>query len=232
MQRASWLATAMLSAWCGGAAAQTAPATPAVPAPVAAAAPEQAAPAPTGLRLPAGTLVAIALGEQLTSKDRTRGDKFAIQLAAPITLDGRVVAPAGATGQGEVVYAEAAKGGGAPGKLVLAARYIDVGQVRVPLKAFQLASSGENEFTKMYVASQLIGPAVMFMNGQEVVYPAGVRASAKIAQDVVFPPPPDAPPPAAAPPSAAVTSAAVTPAALTPAATPAQPTAPVQEPVK
>jgi hypothetical protein len=222
MQQAYWLAAVMLSASWGCAAAQT---TPTSPPPAAVTAPpiQQPAPAQTpvapaaeadGVHVPAGTVVAIALAEQLTSKNRSRGEKFAIQLAAPITIDGRVVAPAGASGQGEVVYAEAAKGGGAPGKLVLAARYVDVGQVRVPLKAFQLASSGENEFTKMYVASQLIGPAVMFMNGQEVVYPAGVRANAKVAQDVVFPAPPDAPPP---PP---------------PPATQTQPAAPAQEPVK
>jgi hypothetical protein len=219
MRRACWLAAAVLSVWWGCASAQSAPPpppTPAAPAVSTTQTQDQTAPA-DGVRVPVGTLVSIAIAEQLTSKDRTRGDKFAIQLAAPITVDGRVVAPAGATGQGEVVYAEAAKGGGAPGKLVLAARYIDVGSVRVPLKAFQLASSGENEFTKMYVASQFIGPAVMFMNGQEVVYPAGVRASAKIAEDVVFPPPPDAPPPAAAPP---------------PSTTSAQPAAPAQEPVK
>lgn len=217
MQRAYWLAAVMLSGSWGCAAAQTTSATP--PDAVAAPTPPAQTPAgqPTqadGVHVPAGTVVAIALAEQLTSKDRTRGQKFAIQLAAPITVDGRIVAAAGASGQGEVVYAEAAKGGGAPGKLVLAARYIDVGQVRVPLKAFQLASSGENEFTKMYVASQLIGPAVMFMNGQEVVYPAGVRANAKVAQDVVFPTPPDAPPPPAPQ-----------------AATQTQP-APAQEPVK
>jgi hypothetical protein len=202
MQRAYWLAAVMLC-WSWGCAAAE---TTSTSAPIAAPTPLQPAPAQTptalpaqadGVHVPAGTVVAIALAEQLTSKDRTRGEKFPIQLAAPITIDGRVVAAAGASGQGEVVYAEAAKGGGAPGKLVLAARYIDVGQVRVPLKAFQLASSGENEFTKMRVASQLIGPAVMFMNGQEVVYPAGVRANAKVAQDVVFPPRPDAPPPAA-----------------------------------
>ena len=223
MQRAYWLAALMLSAPWSCAAAQTtsppaavaAPTPPPPPPTTPAALPTQA----DSVVLPAGTVVAIALAEQLTSKTAARGQKFAIQLAAPITVDGRLVAPAGASGLGEVVYAEAAKGGGAPGKLVLAARYVDVGKLRVPLKAFQLSSSGENEYTKMYVAAQLIGPAVMFMNGQEVVYPAGVRANAKVAQDVVFPPPPDAAPPAPQ-------------AAPTPAAAQTQPSAPVPEPVK
>ena len=81
-------------------------------------------------------MVRIAITQALNSQSGTRGQTFPIQLASPIVVDGRIVAPAGSTGGGEIVYAEPGGGGGAPGKLVLAARYIDVGSVRIPLKAF------------------------------------------------------------------------------------------------
>jgi hypothetical protein len=204
------LLAAGLSAWCACALAQpsgeTPPAPPAQPvaaqpatSPPAAAAPAVAAPATE--HLAADTLVHIELVDQVSSKTGKRGDKFAIRLSSAIVVDGHVVAPAGATGEGEVVYAEPGGGGGAPGKLVLAARYITVGDQRIPLKAFHLGAGGDSEFTQMQVAAQFIGPAVMFINGHEVVYPVGTRANAKVAQDLDLPAGPAAPAPAAASPS-------------------------------
>jgi hypothetical protein len=184
------------------------------------AAAEAAAPpaTPAELHLAADTPVRVELAEAVSSKDRKQGDKFALKLAAPIVVDGRVVAPAGASGQGEVVYAEKGGGGGKPGKLVLAVRYVEVGGTRIRLKALRLGAGGDSEFTQMEVAAQLIGPAVMFMNGHEVVYPAGTRAMAKVAEEIVLPDggPALAPPPVAAPTPAA--APASTPAAPAPAA--------------
>src|SRR5262249_51601016 len=116
------------------------PAQPSSPAPTAAPA------APADLHLAADTPVRIELGEAVSSKDRKDGDKFAIRLAPPIVVDGRIVAPAGSPGQGEVIYAERGGGGGKPGKLVLAVRYIDVGGVHIRLKALQLGAGGDSEF--------------------------------------------------------------------------------------
>lgn len=129
----------------------------------------------------------IALDEAVSSDSRKRGDKFTIKLAAPIVVDGRTVAAAGAAGVGEVVYAEPGGAGGAPGKLVLAARYIDVGAFRVRLKAFNLAAGGEANFREMQVAAQFLGPAVMFVNGRNVLYPLGMKAHAKVAEDMFLP---------------------------------------------
>jgi hypothetical protein len=157
------------------------------------------------------TQVRIELAEAVSSKDRKQGDKFAIRLASPIVVDGRIVAPAGATGQGEVVYAEKGGGGGKPGKLVLAVRYIDVGAARIRLKALRLGAGGDSEFTQMEVAAQLIGPAVMFMNGHEVVYPAGTKALAKVAADATLPDGGPAPA-SAAPPAGPAAPASTAPA--------------------
>lgn len=222
-----WVLAAALSAGLDSASAQapaSPPTTSAVPASTSAAIPpsdQQPAPVvePTGdgVRLAANTPIRVELTELVSSKDRTRGDKFAIRLAAPIVVDGRTLASAGATGMGEVVYAERGGGGGSPGKLVLAARYLDVGDVRVRLKAFNLSAGGEQEFTEMQVAAEIIGPGVMFINGHNVVYPAGTRAGAKVAEDVVIPAgpasakaaePPTAPLPTPPPPTPAASSTA------------------------
>jgi hypothetical protein len=227
-----WALAAPLAwaAFVATASAQSAATTPA-PAPSdASSAPQPAAAvspgvAPTdGLRLAMDTLVRIELGEAVSSKDRKRGDKFAIRLASAIIVDGREVAPAGATGQGEVVYAEKGGGGGSPGKLVLAARYVDVPGGRIKLKAFNLAAGGESEFREMQVAAEFVGPVVLFLNGHDVLYPVGTRARAKIAEDIVLPPGPAAPVPPA--PAAAMPAQTTSPTSSAP---PASSTVPAQE---
>jgi hypothetical protein len=137
-----------------------------------------------------------------------------------------VIVAAGAVGKGEEVYAEPGGAGGSPGKLVLAARFLDIGDIHMRLKALNLSAGGESDFRQMQVAAEFIGVAVMFINGHDVVYPVGTRARAKIAQEVVIPAAaipavtPDLAPPT--PPSPlTVTSVPTAPAAATvaPAAT-------------
>ena len=181
----AWMLTLALAASSSIAAAQTAP--PAQIAPSPAATPSVPTAPVDGVRLPADTRVFVELTEAVASNGRVRGDKFAIRLAAPIVVNGQVVAPAGAVGGGEVVYAEAAGGGGAPGKLVLAARYIDIGSTHIRLKALDMSAGGDSDFRSMQVASEFLGPAVMLINGHNVQYPVGTRARAKVAEDVIIP---------------------------------------------
>lgn len=215
MSRAYLLAAACV-AWGGFVWAQPSPNPP----PPAADQTLPSTPAAANAHIAADTLVRIELAAEVNSKTGKRGDKFPIRLASPIVVDGHIAAPAGAAGEGEVVYAEAGKGGGAPGKLVLAARYVEVGGQRIALKAFHLGDSGDDEFTQMRVAAQFIGPAVMFMNGHDVDYPVGTRANAKVAADIDLPAGPaavaGAAPPPAPPASASSPSNAPTPNAEEP----------------
>ena len=217
-----WLAAVALVAWQNPAIAQTAApdARPTAAQPPTAPSPAPAA-AANGARLATGTLVVITLDEAVGSNSRKRGDKFAIELAEPIVIDGRTVAPAGSKGMGEVVYADPSGGGGTPGKLVLAARYIDAGAVRIRLKAFNLSAGGESDFRSLALATAVIGVGVFLINGGEVLYPVGTHASAKIAEDVLFPvdAPAGGPPATTLPPPVT----APVPTAPTPEAPPSSP---------
>jgi len=234
-----WMSAIALAALCNDAAAQSSAdaSMAAQPSPEAQAAQPAAAPAQAqpnqGLLLAADTPVRIELVEAASSKDHKRGDKFPIRLAAPIVVDGRTLAPAGARGMGEVVYAERGGGGGSPGKLVLAARYIDVGEVRVRLKAFNLAAGGDSNFREMQVAAELIGVGVFLINGHDVLYPAGTKARAKVAEDVFLAPLPSPDPAAStvAPvaPLASPPPAAALPGSPPPASTASPSTAAAQE---
>jgi len=64
--------------------------------------------------IPAGTTLTVTLDQAISTKDNNDGDRFDASLAAPVTVNGRRVIPAGAKAVGTVVTAASAgrlKGG-------------------------------------------------------------------------------------------------------------------------
>jgi hypothetical protein len=64
--------------------------------------------------IPAGTLLTVTIDQTVSSKTNNNGDPFAASLAAPISVDGATVLPAGTRAKGTVVQADSAgrvKGG-------------------------------------------------------------------------------------------------------------------------
>src|SRR4029079_3407102 len=86
-------------------------------------------------RVAAGTPVQIELVDKLSSASQKAGDTFALRLAAPVVVNGMVVLPAGARGEGRVVESAGPGIGGKPGKMVLDADYVRAGRRGGPLGA-------------------------------------------------------------------------------------------------
>jgi hypothetical protein len=89
------------------------PAPPPPPAPVTTTAPVQEPPAPAARQprtvvLPAGTNIAIRLGETLSTEHNYSGDTFRGTLDAPVILDGAIIADRGSKVLGKIVSAEKA----------------------------------------------------------------------------------------------------------------------------
>ena len=162
-----------------------------------AAAVEPAAAAPAQPHVAAGAVVDIEVTELISSKVHKIGDKFALKLAYPILLDGKVVVPAGTTGVGQVIDAAPAGALGRPAKLLLAARYtLDFNGAQIKLRTLQLGRVGvDNGDTIMAMSFvPVVGLASMFMHGGEIEIPVGTRAQAKLVADLDIPlPTPDAP---------------------------------------
>lgn len=138
----------------------------------------------------AGTPVEVELVDRVSTKTAHTGDTFALRLAAPLIVDGQVVLRAGAPGVGEVVEATRRGMGGKGAKLVLAARYVGLGQARAQLQGLQLAAGGHDNTTAAQVVGLsgiafgplgLIGLAVP---GGNVTFAAGTRAIAAVSTDV------------------------------------------------
>lgn len=139
------------------------------------------------LRVPAGTLVDIEIAETVSSRTVKPGDRFAIRLARPIKLDGRVIVPEGVVGVGQVVDAGKAGSLGKPAKLVLAARYLEFNGSQIPLRSFHLGRAGTDESNTALATAMIpiAGLIVPFMvRGGEIEIPPGAHAAAKLAADV------------------------------------------------
>lgn len=144
------------------------------------------APAPACCTIPAGTIVQIELDQDLGSGRSRTGETFPIHLVDPIVVDGRTLIPAGARGMGEVVHAAPRRWiSHAAGELILAARFLETGGIRVPLHKLGFARTGrEGGFLMMS------GPGFVSMGqgmGGNINVPAGTRLEAKVRGEVQVP---------------------------------------------
>ncbi len=163
-------------------------ADPPAPTPATAEAPAPAASAAACCVIPAGTIVLVELTQALSASTAKSGDHFTLRLAEPILIGGEVVVPTGATGVGEVIDAKPAGIGGRPGRLVLAARYLESGGLKLTLQSFKLGGGGRDNSGLAVGATIVVGLVGALVPGGSVDYPVGARATAKIASDVTTPP--------------------------------------------
>jgi hypothetical protein len=139
-------------------------------------------------RVPAGTVVMVQLADPVSTKTHKTGDTFAIRLAEPVVVQGRIVLPTGTVGVGEVTDAAKPGLGGKGAKLVLSARSLTgPGGAELPLKGLQLSVNGKGHAT---AATALglgglgfapLGVAGIIMHGGDATLPAGTQATAKLA---------------------------------------------------
>jgi hypothetical protein len=183
--RWEWVLVAMLAS--GGAAAQSTPPDASAAAAVETTPGPTAPPAETCHQLCAGQPVEIELLEAISSARNKIGDRFRLQLASPLMLDGEVIVPAGTPGMGEVVHADVSRGSGRPGELLLAARHLEVAGEQLPLRAMKLAARGKDKINTTLAWAYIAAPVGLFVHGDEVEVPAGTRAQAKLARDVDVP---------------------------------------------
>lgn len=150
--------------------------------------PPQVAEASPARLVRALTPVEIEIAEELSSKTAKIDAFFRIRLAAPIMEGDRIVVPAGTPGVGQVVHAAKSGYGGKAGELIVAARYLEIGSVRLPLRRFRLGAAGDHRSGEAFAASMVVPFGGMFVSGGEVTFPAGMRASAIVAADTELAP--------------------------------------------
>lgn len=185
MLTALFAAFAVSSAW-----ARTPVATEALPAtiPQAVESTPAASPAPESgcCQLPANTVISLEILDLLNSSQHKRGDKFRLRVVTPVMVDGTALIAAGTLGVGEIVHAAPARGGGAPGELLIAARSLDIDGQPALLRGLKLGVTGGDNSGMALGVSFAAGPFAMFIRGHEIEIPAGTRVNARLAQDVTL----------------------------------------------
>ena len=141
-------------------------------------------PAPGYVRVPANTPVNFNILEPISSKTAQIDAMFTIRTTTPVIVDGKTVIPAGTLGQGQIVHAARARAMGKAGELILAARYIDCGDVHVTLRGFHLDRAGKDRGEQALVASMVFTPAGFFVVGGESTVGAASPANARLMSTV------------------------------------------------
>lgn len=134
--------------------------------------------------LKADTEVQLRLLAPVASNTHKRGDRFALEVARPVMVDGAIVVPAGAQGEGEVVHAAKGGFGGRAGELILVSRFLRVGDQTIKLRSF---SAGNGEDRVNLAAGLSMVMVGIFVNGKEIALPAGTNVFAKVAADQLLP---------------------------------------------
>jgi hypothetical protein len=148
------------------------------------------------VKVPAGTVVDIAIDEALSGSASHEGQTFRLHLAQPIVIDGLTVVPAGTEGAGEVIEAKGPGLAGRPGVLIIAARYLEFSGARIPLGHLRYGQTGHDNTGASMAVQIAVGLPGVLITGGDVKAPVGMAASARVTSDVVLP---DAPAASAAP---------------------------------
>jgi hypothetical protein len=133
--------------------------------------------------VPALTEIAVEILADLGSRTSKQGDLFPLRLAAPIVIEGVELVPAGTPGMGEVIHAKRSGGSGAAGELVLAARYLEAGSRRLPLRSLRINADAKDRMTLAVAASMAFTPLGFFIKGDQLAVGAGSILPAKTAAD-------------------------------------------------
>lgn len=131
--------------------------------------------------IPALTPVQVELSEPLSSRTSITGQAFAFSLVAPISVGGVEMIAAGTKGQGEVVHAKKT-GVGVGGELVLAARYLQVGDRRLRLRSMHLNGTGRDQQGLAFAVGVAVGFPALFVRGKHIDVPVGAFADVKTAE--------------------------------------------------
>ncbi|AXK72631.1 hypothetical protein DWG18_10355 [Lysobacter sp. TY2-98] len=123
----------------------------------------------------------VEIAQRLVSDEDKPGATFAIRLAEPIVVNGFELVPAGTPGQGEIIHAAKARGGGQPGELLLAARYLEFNGHRIPLRGLKLGAAGKDHTGAALATAVAVGVFAEFIHGGEMIVESGTRAPAKLA---------------------------------------------------
>jgi len=143
------------------------------------------APAVTGPMLHSGTEVPLRTLRELTTEEKQLhvGDRFDMEVAEPIRLEGQVVIPQGARAVGEITEVHNKGMWGKGGRIEVRALYLVMGDRQIRLVGGQ-SDKGSAGGGIAVGASLIALPAGFFITGKSAHMPAGTQLLARLDEDV------------------------------------------------
>jgi hypothetical protein len=145
--------------------------------------------------VPALTPIDLEFVDPASSRSSKSGDLVTLRLTQPLLIDGHMIAPAGTKAVAEVIQASKSGLMGKAGELTFAARYVEIGTTRVPLKRFGYGRTQGTDpsgtLNTLNVAAAAAMPiasvALIFVSGGNVDIKSGAPAHAVVATDTFVP---------------------------------------------
>lgn len=139
--------------------------------------------------IPKGTIVEIQIDETVTSEASVPGQRFRLRSHSPIGVGGVNLLPSAMPGEGEVVHAARAGRNGRSGELIINARFIDCGGVRVPIGRLKIFTGQDDRTMAAMGVSAIVPLGGLLVKGGSVDVPNGAIGEARVMRDVVLPAP-------------------------------------------
>lgn len=143
----------------------------------------------SGTIIPKGTIVEVQIDETISSEASVPGRRFALHSHMPISVGGVNLAPSNMPGEGEVVHAARAGGNGRSGELIINARFIDCGGVRIPIGRLKIVAGRDDRTMTAMGVSAIVPLGGLLVKGGSVDIPSGAIGEARVMRDVALPAP-------------------------------------------
>ena len=148
---------------------------------------EPPAAVPALVTVPGLTPVLVRIEDEINCKTNKAGDRFRITVAEDVRVGDAVVIPEGSAGEGEVIHAAKPGAGGKAGELIVAARYVRVGDNEIRLRSFALGAVGKDKSVDSLAATFVVGPFSLLQRGGVVIIPSDTLGLAKTALEFRLP---------------------------------------------
>lgn len=125
---------------------------------------------------------------EVTTKTHLAGHRFKLRVDKPVTIDGLIVIPVGATAWGEVLDAKKSGNVGKGGSLEARLLYIESGTIRVPVSGTN-AAKGASAGGETALGVLALGPLGLFAKGNNAKIKAGELMTGFVEQDIELPRP-------------------------------------------
>jgi len=132
----------------------------------------------TTVTLPVGAAIPLRFLSTVSSGTHVRGQQFDLEVTDNINVGSTIVIPAGSIATGEVIHADRARGLGKAGELIIAARFVAVGDRRIKLRS-QLAMTGQDKSLQAFLL-------VPWIRGKDLVVAAETEVIARTVTDEKF----------------------------------------------